>query len=76
MVGRSPKTLASSLSPGTIFSQDFYPRTRKGDGTMSDMDVNVEVSGLIAAGSGTAAVTLTYLIWAIFQHAALQEAAT
>lgn len=43
---------------------------------MSDMDVNVEVSGFIAAGSGTAAVTLTYLIWAIFQHAALQEAAT
>lgn len=41
---------------------------------MSDMDVNAEASGLIVVGSGTTAVTLTYLIWAVFQQPALQEA--
>ena len=36
--------------------------------------VNAEASGLIVVGSGTTTVTLTYLIWAVFQQPALQEA--
>jgi cytochrome P450 len=62
-----------SLGRHNIFA-GILSQNRKGDGTMSDMDVNVEASGLVVAGSGTTAVTLTYLIWAVLQKSVFQEA--
>jgi hypothetical protein len=74
MVGRLSKMLASSLSAGTIFSQEFCPRTGKVTERCLTWDVNVEASGLVVAGSGTTAFTLTYLIWAVLQKSVFQEA--
>jgi cytochrome P450 len=38
---------------------------------LDDLDVQLEASGLIVAGSDTTATTLTYLIWAVLSRPAL-----
>lgn len=40
--------------------------------TLTDQDVREEAGNLIVAGFDTTAVTLTYLIWAVFKHPDLQ----
>lgn len=67
------KARQQSLARHNIFA-GILSQNQKGGGTMSDMDVNVEASGLIVAGSGTTAVTLAYLIWAVLQKLELQGA--
>jgi cytochrome P450 len=62
-----------SLGQHNIFG-GILSQSQKGDGKMTDMDVNVEASSLIVAGSGTTAVTLTYLIYAVLQRPEVQEA--
>ncbi|ORY08809.1 cytochrome P450 [Clohesyomyces aquaticus] len=45
----------------------------KDDGMITDEDVKAEAGNLIATGSDTTAVTLTYLVWAVLKQPALQR---
>lgn len=53
----------------TTIAQDQKSKT----GTISGISVQSEASGLIVAGSGTTAITLTYLIWVVLQHPSVQR---
>lgn len=44
----------------------------KGGDQLDDLDVQLEASGLIIAGSDTTAITLTYLFWAVLSRPDLQ----
>ncbi|THX68893.1 cytochrome P450 monooxygenase [Aureobasidium pullulans] len=46
----------------------------KGDGTMTDEQVQTEAGNLIVAGSDTTGITLTYLTWCVLKQPALQKA--
>lgn len=41
---------------------------------LDDLDVQLEASGLIVAGSDTTAITLTYLVWAVLSRPSLHKA--
>ncbi len=40
---------------------------------LTEADVSFEAGGFIVAGSGTTAVTLTYLVWAVLTHPDIQR---
>ena len=42
-------------------------------GALTNADVAFEAGGFIVAGSGTTAVTLTYLVWAVLTHPEVQQ---
>lgn len=46
----------------------------KGDGTLTDEEVQTEAGNLIIAGSDTTGITLTYLTWAVLKQPLLQKA--
>ncbi|KAJ2898188.1 cytochrome P450 monooxygenase [Zalerion maritima] len=60
-----------SLGASNIFSR-IVAEQEKGGGRLSDYDVAFEAGGFIVAGSGTTAVTLTYLVWAVLSRPAVQ----
>lgn len=46
----------------------------RAEGTrLTDFSLGSQASALIVAGSGTTAVTLTYAVWAVLQHPAVQS---
>lgn len=58
---------SGNLATSNIFGP-ILAHHEKGDGSMSDLDVATEAGGLIVAGSGTTAITLTYAVWSILQQ--------
>lgn len=46
----------------------------KGDGTLTDEQIQTEAGNLIVAGSDTTGITLTYLTWAVLKQPLLQKA--
>ncbi|KAI0469875.1 cytochrome P450 [Xylariaceae sp. FL0804] len=48
-------------------------QNEKDVGAFSDFEAAFEASGFIVAGSGTTAVTLTYLVWAVMSNPAVQR---
>jgi len=61
------------MSKANVFSR-ILDEGRKSDGTgLTDYQVAFEASGLIVAGSGTTAVTLTYLVWAVLSNPEIQS---
>ncbi|KAH6701240.1 sterigmatocystin biosynthesis P450 monooxygenase [Leptodontidium sp. MPI-SDFR-AT-0119] len=51
----------------TLFTKMLREADEK-SGSLSDADISREAGDLIAAGSGTTAVTLTYLVWAVLRN--------
>jgi len=61
------------LSKANVFSR-ILDQGGKSDGSgLTDYQVAFEASGLIVAGSGTTAVTLTYLVWAVLSNPEIQS---
>ena len=48
------------------------PGSKQGD-KISDNDAIMEAGALVVAGSGTTAVTIVYLIWAVLSHPRVQQ---
>jgi cytochrome P450 len=46
----------------------------KGDGTLTDEDIQTEAGNLIVAGADTTGITLTYLTWCVLKQPTLQKA--
>jgi cytochrome P450 len=46
----------------------------KGDGTLTDEDIQTEAGNLIVAGADTTGITLTYLTWCVLKQPLLQKA--
>ncbi|KAM0543145.1 hypothetical protein ACHAPJ_012487 [Fusarium lateritium] len=64
----------ADLSRSNIFSGVLEQLDNdEGKGTLRGIDAATEAQGLIIAGSGTTAVTLTYLVWAVLQRPALAK---
>lgn len=61
-----------NMDKTNIFT-DILRADRKEDEIISNNDAILEAGALILAGSGTTAVTLTYLIWAVLSHAPIQR---
>ncbi|KIV94857.1 hypothetical protein PV10_02581 [Exophiala mesophila] len=61
-----------SLSKENVFSK-ILAESEKDGSTMSEAEVAFEASGFIVAGSGTTAVSLTYLVWAALSHPDVQS---
>lgn len=61
----------SGLKGANMFSK-LVAENEKEDPTLSDQQVAFEAGGFIVAGSGTTAVTLTYLVWAVLSNRAIQ----
>lgn len=61
----------SGLKGANMFSK-LVAENEKEDATLSDQQVAFEAGGFIVAGSGTTAVTLTYLVWAVLSNRAIQ----
>lgn len=62
----------TSNASRNIFAGMVY-ESEKGDGIITDEEVVLEAGNLIAAGSDTTAITLTYLIWAVLSQPKLQR---
>lgn len=61
-------------SKANIFAA-IINEAEKGDNEeLTDLDVQLEASNLIVAGSDTTGITLTYLVWAILKRPQLQSA--
>ena len=60
-----------SLEKANIFTE-VLRRDRKDEERISDNDAVYEAAALVVAGSGTTAVTLTYLVWAVLKHSHVQ----
>ncbi|KAI9740614.1 MAG: hypothetical protein M1834_005195 [Cirrosporium novae-zelandiae] len=52
---------------------NLVAQNEKGDGSMTDFEVAFEAAGFIVAGSGTTAVTLTYLVWAVLSNPSVKD---
>lgn len=63
----------ADLSQSNIFS-GIVEKVHQREGTLRGIDAATEAQGLIIAGSGTTAVTLTYLVWAVLQQPPLAQA--
>ena len=57
-----------------VFAKVIEDCEKEGEGTIDDMDVRIEASNVIIAGTDTTGVTLTYLTWAVLQRPELQKA--
>lgn len=63
---------AGNIGTSNIFNA-VLAEHEKDAAAMDDMTIKCEAVGLIAAGSGTTAVTLTYLVWAVLSRPDLQK---
>jgi len=65
------------LSKQNVFSRllaQWYTDADQKEGqALTEADVSFEAGGFIVAGSGTTAVTLTYLVWAVLTHPDIQR---
>ena len=61
-----------NLSMSNIFS-GIVNQYDNGDGNLRGVDAACEAQSLIIAGSGTTAVTLTYLVWVVLQQPDLKR---
>lgn len=64
---------AQDFSTSNIFAT-AVSEAEKGDGTLTDEDIQTEAGNLIVAGSDTTGITLTYLTWCVLKQPALQKA--
>ncbi|KAI5266530.1 cytochrome P450 monooxygenase [Aureobasidium subglaciale] len=64
---------AQEFGTSNIFATALS-EVEKGDGTMTDEDIQTEAGNLIVAGSDTTGITLTYLTWCVLKQPALQKA--
>ncbi|KAH7371599.1 cytochrome P450 [Cadophora sp. MPI-SDFR-AT-0126] len=77
--GRVAATNAKSrdLSKHNVFSRllaQWYTDADQKEGPpLTEFEVSFEAGGFIVAGSGTTAVTLTYLVWAVLSHPDIQK---
>lgn len=77
--GRVAVTNAKSrdLAKANVFSRLIEQWSTEKNGIqnegLSEYEVAFEAGGFIVAGSGTTAVTLTYLVWAVLRHSAVQK---
>jgi cytochrome P450 len=62
-----------SVKKANIFSALFADNEKGSDSVISDKDLANEATGFIVAGSGTTAITLTYLVWSVLRHPAIQQ---
>lgn len=51
----------------------FTKLLNAGENGLTDFEIKLEAGGYITAGSDTAAITLTYLVWAVCKHRDVQE---
>lgn len=65
------KTLRDGIGTTNIFSKMVAEKEREAQ-ALSDYQLAYEAGGLIVAGSGTTAVSLTYLVWAVLSQPAVQ----
>ncbi|KAI1856947.1 uncharacterized protein JN550_013549 [Neoarthrinium moseri] len=61
----------SGIKGTNMFSRIVNENEKEG-ATLTDYQVAFEAAGFIVAGSGTTAVTFTYIIWAVLSHRAVQ----
>ena len=61
-----------NMEKSNIFTDILRP-DRKQEDHISNNDAVMEAGALVVAGSGTTAVTLTYLIWAVLSHPQVQK---
>lgn len=52
---------------------NMLAENEKDSKSLTDMDILTEAQGFLVAGSGTTAVTLTYLVWAVLQQPTLRK---
>lgn len=64
---------AQDFSTSNIFAT-AVSEAEKGDGTLTDEDIQTEAGNLIVAGSDTTGITLTYLTWCVLKQPSLQKA--
>ena len=61
------------LRTSNIFT-GIISQSEKNDGSIREVDAATEAQGMIIAGSGTTAVTLTYLVWAVLRLPDVRQA--
>lgn len=64
---------AQGFGTSNIFATAIS-EAEKGDGTLTDEDIQAEAGNLIVAGSDTTGITLTYLTWCVLKQPALHKA--
>ncbi|KAI4758394.1 cytochrome P450 monooxygenase [Aureobasidium sp. EXF-3400] len=64
---------AQEFGTSNIFAT-AVSEAEKGDGALTDEDIQTEAGNLIVAGSDTTGITLTYLTWCVLKQPALQAA--
>ncbi|KAG9957975.1 cytochrome P450 monooxygenase, partial [Aureobasidium melanogenum] len=64
---------AQDFGTSNIFATAIS-ESEKGDGTLTDEDIQAEAGNLIVAGSDTTGITLTYLTWCVLKQPALHKA--
>lgn len=71
---RAVELARSRTGERNVFAKVIEESKKEGDDTIDDMDVRVEASNIIIAGTDTTGVTLTYLTWAVLQRPELRKA--
>ncbi|CAI6332173.1 unnamed protein product [Periconia digitata] len=70
---RAVELARTRTGENNVFAKVIQEGEKEGDGRIDDMDVRIEASNIIIAGTDTTGVTLTYLTWAVLQRPALQK---
>ncbi|KAF4556634.1 Cytochrome P450-like protein 92 [Elsinoe fawcettii] len=63
---------SGNLSKQNVFSRIIAKSNSDEEGALTEYQIAFEAAGFIVAGSGTTAVTLTYLVWAVLQNRDVQ----
>ncbi|KAK7191545.1 cytochrome P450 [Paraphaeosphaeria sporulosa] len=71
---RAVELARSRSGEKNVFAKVIEDCEKEGEGTIDDMDVRIEASNVIIAGTDTTGVTMTYLTWAVLQRPELQKA--
>ncbi|KAF1948805.1 cytochrome P450 monooxygenase-like protein [Byssothecium circinans] len=71
---RAVELARSRSGEKNVFAKVIEDSEKEGEGHIDDIDVRVEASNIIIAGTDTTGVTLTYLTWAVLQRPELQRA--
>ncbi|KAH7351265.1 cytochrome P450 [Rhexocercosporidium sp. MPI-PUGE-AT-0058] len=66
------RELRDNLGKSNIFKGVLEDAEKDGS-IWSDERLSIEASGLVIAGSGTTAVTATYLVWAVLKNESIQD---
>ena len=61
-----------NLSKANLFSKIIAESQKEGANSLTEYEVAFEAGGFIVAGSGTTAVSLTYLVWAVLNDPDVQ----